>query len=672
MEEIKYRDENGPTGDPGRDDDMILMTQELPQVEAPESSAPFIVRDTTELGGLEGFAGPAAEAEPETPADDAAESAAEPESDKAAADAEPESVAGPEKAEEAAETAVSGDTAEIPSVGDTNEIPSAGDTKEISATGHIIEPADQDDEIPDVRTEISVEELEKKITASTVVTAHHPAPPPPPDDDYDDDDDDEPRRKRHPILITFILLLILAGIVGGAYTAMAHHFETHFYTGTIINGRDVSGMTAKEVKQFIADDIATYTLTITERDGVKEILDADDVKWAYVDDHKVDEILTNQDPWRWFLSISKSKKFDFTAGTTYDKEAAIAAVEALNCLKPENVTEPVDAYLTETTDGASITPEIVGNKIDEDKLKETVLAALDAGDDAVNITEPDLYIYPEVYSNDENLNRRMNDWNAYLNIEITYAFGDNVETVGRSTICEALKDDGENVSVDLSWIRPLVGTWADKYNTFGRERTFKTHGGETVTLPAYTKDTGEKDLKTGEELTHTSDYGWLLDSDATAADLESAIVDRMSGSRQPIFKYSARGWDNGDLTGTYVEISIAQQHIWVYKDYQVVVETDVVTGAPTPNRATYPGCYAIDAKKSPATLGTIATQGYSSDVTWWCPFDGGRGLHDAPWRSVFGGEEYLGNGSHGCVNCPAEIMEQIYNNVSIGEAVIVY
>ena len=664
MEEIKYRDENELTGDPGRDDDSVYTAQELPDAEAPESSAPFIVRDTTEIGAVEAASDPAGDvsaADNEAPAS--------------------EGEAAPSQEETAGETAVGGDTNEIPSAGDTTEIPSlgdttkipqSGDTKELSSAVSFAAPVDQDDEIPDVRTEISVEELEKKITASTVVTAHHPAPPVPPIDDDDDDDDDEPRRKRHPILITFILLMLLAAIVGGAYAVMAHHFETHFYTGTIINGRDVSGMTAREVKQLIADDVATYSLTITERDGVKEILDADDVKWAYVDDHKVDEIMANQDPWRWFLSISKSKKFDFTAGTTYDKKMAEAAIEALNCLKPENVTEPVDAYLTETPEGATITPEVVGNKVDEEKLKETVLAALDAGDTAVDITEPDLYLYPEVYSDDENLNRRMNDWNAYLNIEITYAFGDNVETVGRSTICEALKDDGENVTVDLDWIRPLVGTWADKYNTFGRERTFKTHSGETVTLPAYTKGTGEKDPDTKEELTHTSDYGWLLDSDATAADLQSAIVDRTSGSRQPIFKYSAKGWDNGDLTGSYVEVSIAEQHLWVYKDYQVVVETDVVTGAPVPDRTTYPGCYAIDAKKSPATLGTIATQGYSSEVNWWCPFDGGRGLHDAPWRETFGGQEYLANGSHGCVNCPANIMEQIYNNVSIGEAVIVY
>ena len=634
MEEIKYREENELGGSTGPDESLTIRSQALPPLEEPDVSAPFFI---------EGMEENTEDREADMTVAFSEEDTEAPEADAAVPTPEPEEI------EE-----------------------QSGDTKEIT-TGPIILPSDDvtDDEIPDVRTEISVEDLEQKITASTVVTAPHPVPPPEKPEDPDDDDD-EPVRRRHPVLITVILLLLLAGIVGGAYTVMAKHFETHFYSGTMINGRDVSGMTVKEVKQLISDDIATYKLTIKERDGVKEVLSSDDVKWAYVDDHKVDEIMLNQDPWKWFLSISKSKTFDFTAGTTYDKDAATAAVEGLKCLNSENVTEPQDAVLVETAEGASITPEIIGNKIDEARLKKAVLDALDAGDSEIDITEPDLYLYPEIYSDDPDLNRRMNDWNAYLNIEITYTFGDNVETVGRGTFSQAIQDDGTNVTISLDWIRPLVGTWADKYNTFGRERTFKTHSGETVTLPAYTKGTGELDPDTKEELTHTSDYGWLLDSEATAADLESAIVNRMSGSRQPIFKYSAKGWDNGDLTGTYVEVSLKEQHLWVYKDYQVVVETDFVSGMPTATRATYPGCFAIDAKKSPAVLGTMATQGYESHVTWWCPFDGGRGLHDAPWRGTFGGNEYIGNGSHGCVNCPADVMEKIYNAVSIGEAVCVY
>ena len=45
------------------------------------------------------------------------------------------------------------------------------------------------------------------------------------------------------------------------------------------------------------------------------------------------------------------------------------------------------------------------------------------------------------------------------------------------------------------------------------------------------------------------------------------------------------------------------------------------------------------------------------------PFYDGQGLHDAPWRGSFGGSIYLTNGSHGCVNLPADAARQIYENM---------
>ena len=54
------------------------------------------------------------------------------------------------------------------------------------------------------------------------------------------------------------------------------------------------------------------------------------------------------------------------------------------------------------------------------------------------------------------------------------------------------------------------------------------------------------------------------------------------------------------------------------------------------------------------------------------PFLGGYGLHDANWRSSFGGTIYYYDGSHGCVNLPSSAAKKIYNNVSVGTKVILY
>ena len=42
-----------------------------------------------------------------------------------------------------------------------------------------------------------------------------------------------------------------------------------------------------------------------------------------------------------------------------------------------------------------------------------------------------------------------------------------------------------------------------------------------------------------------------------------------------------------DLAGNYIEVSLDSQHLWLYKDGALVTETDIVSGAPTPERETY-------------------------------------------------------------------------------------
>ncbi len=55
------------------------------------------------------------------------------------------------------------------------------------------------------------------------------------------------------------------------------------------------------------------------------------------------------------------------------------------------------------------------------------------------------------------------------------------------------------------------------------------------------------------------------------------------------------------------------------------------------------------------------------------PFYGNYGLHDASWRNgVFGGQDYLYNGSHGCVNLPEATAAFIYNWADVGTPVWIH
>ena len=119
----------------------------------------------------------------------------------------------------------------------------------------------------------------------------------------------------------------------------------------------------------------------------------------------------------------------------------------------------------------------------------------------------------------------------------------------------------------------------------------------------------------------------------------------------------------------YVEISIRAQHMWLYKNGKLIVETDVVTGNNDGAHNTPKGYHRIFSR---ARNTTLSGPGYSSFVEYWMAFCGGCGIHDASWRSSFGGNIYNGNGSHGCVNTPTGAVAKIWNNTDWNTPVIIY
>lgn len=49
-----------------------------------------------------------------------------------------------------------------------------------------------------------------------------------------------------------------------------------------------------------------------------------------------------------------------------------------------------------------------------------------------------------------------------------------------------------------------------------------------------------------------------------------------------------------------------------------------------------------------------------------------EGFHDACWRSQFGGDIYLTNGSHGCVNMRLEDVQVLDKYLNAGDHVLVH
>lgn len=114
-------------------------------------------------------------------------------------------------------------------------------------------------------------------------------------------------------------------------------------------------------------------------------------------------------------------------------------------------------------------------------------------------------------------------------------------------------------------------------------------------------------------------------------------------------------------------VDISNQTLKYYVKGKVKLKSNVVTGGP--GNRTPKGHFRLRSKSRNITL---RGNGYSSYVKYWMAFIGSEyGIHDASWRSKFGGTIYKKNGSHGCPNMPRKNAAKLYKMAPIGTRVII-
>ena len=123
-----------------------------------------------------------------------------------------------------------------------------------------------------------------------------------------------------------------------------------------------------------------------------------------------------------------------------------------------------------------------------------------------------------------------------------------------------------------------------------------------------------------------------------------------------------------------VEIDLTNQMVYAYSGTQCVLSSQCVTGRVINGNATPPGNFKIYSKERNRTLKGTNSDGskYASPVSFWMPFNGGIGLHDATWRTNFNSDVYYKYGSHGCINMPYDNAAALFNIVYIGMPVYVH
>lgn len=471
-------------------------------------------------------------------------------------------------------------------------------------------------------------------------------------------DDVEPRKKHH----LWIIPVVLAALLAAAYAGGAYYFSDKFLPGTTVDGKDVSLTTVEELTASINAETSDYALTI-DGDGVSCAIKASDVDLGYDGQALAEEAFAKTNAWEWPLEVTRTRSITLDRTLTYDAD------------KLSQILTPIVDSSTQAAQEAAAGAKIVYDSSQSHYVLEgsgdtrhldgdALTAAVDA---ALLALEPSLTIGDEVLSGAEDFSTVLAQANAYLDAAPTLTLaGGEVGTLSADQIASWITFDADlNPTLDEN----AVVTWAKgdlskQLDTVGTTRTYTRPDGKSVTVSGGT-------------------YGWNIDGATLAASIVEAIK---SGEKQTLevpTKQQAAVYSSGgaDWGNRYIDIDLSEQHVRMYDaSGSLIWESDCVTGLTSDDRETPCGVYSMTSYRA---QGDVELKGkidpttnepeYISYVDYWMPFIGNSyALHDADWRSTFGGNIYTYNGSHGCVNLPVDKAAELFGLTEVGDVVVVH
>lgn len=458
---------------------------------------------------------------------------------------------------------------------------------------------------------------------------------------------DRKQRKGHGFAIFMVVLLLVVGIV---YTAGTFYFAHRFVPGTTVNGIDVSMMTEEELAARVDADAMAWKEQVTSPGGFNMTITAADAGLKVDAEELAQAAHAKTDPMLWPLDLINHRSI--VVGETVDvDEAAVksfvnAAVEAFN----QTATMPTDANITyveekgefavvgEST-GTALNADIVGADVVQDAREFTTSRVLD---DAALAA-------PAQLAEDAALVDAINTANLILNREVAVVHdGKEIARVNKDLLRDwIIVGDGWAVTMDGE----AIWDWVDA----------------NVSKAVVSED----DLHV---------YG--LDVDTTAWHVQEALEQGKGNTVEATVVVTT---EKPPLTpeaasrGRHLDVNISYQYARFYDaSGKIIWETYIVTGNTSEGRDTPCGDFSILSKQRSQTLIGDDEDGdgepdYRSYVEYWMPFrSGGYGLHDASWRSSFGGTIYQYAGSHGCINLPSAKAAELYNIVNVGDKVYVH
>lgn len=462
------------------------------------------------------------------------------------------------------------------------------------------------------------------------------------------------KKKKKALLkkIGITILVVTVILAGCTYTACALFFEDHYFYNTKIGGDDYSYMTPVEAEDILYEKLQDYSLEIVGREGINDVILPAEIELEYILDNSLFHIKQEQKPVLWVLGFFKEYSYDLPHVAIYNKEALNQKIEGLTFFKKQNIRAPSDAYIkySEEDEKYVMVDARPGTELIEAKTVEVIQTAIESMQKKVDLEEAGCYKEAGVDEESQELQAALEKANKYASANITYDWNDNKVVVDSSVIQKWVIVAGNQVELDEQDIAEFVEEQAEEYDTYGKNKIFQT--------------TDQREIEISGKA-----YGWKTDVEAETAALIKAVKNGETIETVPIHSDTTAPRDQLAISDSYVEIDLGNQHLYLYVEGELVLESDFVSGNASKGWNTPAGVFELTYKTKNAVL---RGADYETPVSFWMPFNGNIGMHDATWRGSFGGNIYLTNGSHGCINLPYENAKIIYDYVYTGFPIVCY
>ena len=447
----------------------------------------------------------------------------------------------------------------------------------------------------------------------------------------------------------FIALLLLAVVLffGGVYFLYQPPAD-RFPAKTRINNIDVTGLTIEEAEKKITESRTNRDFQFIYNKALFPVA----MKTLKFDINagSILKSLTYYEKLRYFLHMEN--RFEVPIKPA-ESEEFLQEIEKLPFCDNTGKEKTTDAYVDLSDFEFRTVKEKIGTEVDPKRVRDIAYENITNGNYAAELIDEDMIRQPELVADSDEFRKRLQYCKDNLSFKLEYDTGDGTEVIKPEQIDKMVTYTDGEPEFSKKQIKKFIKNLASECNEYNESYNFTTSGGSQITVKGVT-------------------YGRAIDQDAMTKELKSALKEQKSKSLD--MKWSQLKYNNGKGIGdSYIEISIPGQHVWCYKNGELVVDCACVTGAPGHDTAR--GVFFINYITGPTTLRGYNGDGtkYASPVNCFMPFYGGQGLHGSNgWRSQWGGEIYKTAGSHGCVNLPLWAAETLYDNADVGTPVFIY